>query len=130
MGGTTTNGWPYVTPDDHPFEFPAASQTLANKLDAQVPLVKLRTVTGPYTTDTNGFFTVPATTFGLTTLTGAMASIVWGATYNGTTPHIASARISGSAVQVLVLGMSAGSAATLNRILSTSVTAYIIAWGT
>jgi hypothetical protein len=34
MGGTTTHGWPYVTPDDHPFEYPAASQALANKLES------------------------------------------------------------------------------------------------
>ena len=33
MSGTTANGWPYVTPDDHPKEFPAASQALAQKLD-------------------------------------------------------------------------------------------------
>ena len=34
MSGVTTNGWPYVTPDDHPLEFPAHSQALANKLEA------------------------------------------------------------------------------------------------
>lgn len=32
MSGTTTDGWPYVTPDDHPKEYPAASQQLAEKL--------------------------------------------------------------------------------------------------
>jgi hypothetical protein len=32
MGGTTADGWPYVTPDDHPKEFPAHSQGLANGL--------------------------------------------------------------------------------------------------
>lgn len=35
MSGTTTHGWPYVTPDDHPKEYPAASQQLAEKLEAQ-----------------------------------------------------------------------------------------------
>jgi hypothetical protein len=34
MSGTTAGGWPYVTPDDHPVEFPAHSQALANKLEA------------------------------------------------------------------------------------------------
>lgn len=34
MGGTTTGGFPYVTPDDHPLQFPAHSQALANKLQA------------------------------------------------------------------------------------------------
>lgn len=34
MSGTTAHGWPYVTPDDHPVEFPAASQALANKLES------------------------------------------------------------------------------------------------
>lgn len=33
MSGTTANGWPYVTPDDHPKEFSAASQALAQKLE-------------------------------------------------------------------------------------------------
>jgi hypothetical protein len=33
MGGTTTGGIPYVTPDDHPKEYPAASQALAAKID-------------------------------------------------------------------------------------------------
>lgn len=33
MSGTTPKGWPYVTPDDHPKEYPSLSQTLAEKLD-------------------------------------------------------------------------------------------------
>jgi hypothetical protein len=36
MGGLTANSWPYVTPDDHPKEYPAASQALANKLESLV----------------------------------------------------------------------------------------------
>jgi hypothetical protein len=35
MGGTTISGWPYITPDDHPKEFPAHSQALANMLESQ-----------------------------------------------------------------------------------------------
>lgn len=31
--GLTPNGWPYVTPDDHPKEYPAVSQQLAEKLE-------------------------------------------------------------------------------------------------
>lgn len=31
---TTANGWPYVEPADHPLEYPAVSQQLANMLDA------------------------------------------------------------------------------------------------
>lgn len=34
MPGSTAHGWPYVTPDDHPVEFPAHSQALATKLEA------------------------------------------------------------------------------------------------
>lgn len=34
MTGTTASGWPYVEPDDHPKEWPAHSQALANKLEA------------------------------------------------------------------------------------------------
>lgn len=33
MPENTPGGWPYVLPADHPLEYPAASQTLANKLD-------------------------------------------------------------------------------------------------
>jgi hypothetical protein len=32
----TANGWPYVTPTDHPKDFPASSQALATKLEADV----------------------------------------------------------------------------------------------
>lgn len=39
MSGTTTSGWPYVTPDDHPVEYPAASQALANLLEARSRIV-------------------------------------------------------------------------------------------
>ena len=34
MPATTPGGWPYVLPADHPVEYPAASQNLANKLEA------------------------------------------------------------------------------------------------
>lgn len=34
MSGVTAGGWPYVTPEDHPLEFPALSQQLANKLES------------------------------------------------------------------------------------------------
>lgn len=33
---TTPNGYPYVAPADHPLEFPASSQQLANVLDTRV----------------------------------------------------------------------------------------------
>lgn len=32
---TTPNGWPYVLPADHPLEFPAISQQLANLLESR-----------------------------------------------------------------------------------------------
>ena len=32
MGGITTSGYPYVTPDDHPQVYPAASQQLAESI--------------------------------------------------------------------------------------------------
>lgn len=53
MSGTTAGGWPYVTPDDHPKEFPAHSQALAQKLDA-MPASKLRMGTGSYALGSNG----------------------------------------------------------------------------
>ena len=34
MPATTDGGWGYVLPDDHPVEFPAQSQALANSLEA------------------------------------------------------------------------------------------------
>jgi len=36
MGGTTTNGYPYVTPDDHPQVYPAASQQLAETIETKL----------------------------------------------------------------------------------------------
>jgi hypothetical protein len=36
MSGTTGQGWPFVTPDDHPKEYPTLSQALAEKLEADV----------------------------------------------------------------------------------------------
>jgi len=33
---TTASGWPFVQPADHPVEFPASSQTLANLLESRV----------------------------------------------------------------------------------------------
>lgn len=33
---TTPNGWPYVAPTDHPLEYPAVSQQLANLLNSRV----------------------------------------------------------------------------------------------
>ena len=32
--GLTPGGWPYATPDDHPLQYPAVSQQLAEKLEA------------------------------------------------------------------------------------------------
>jgi len=32
---TTADGWPYVVPADHPVEYPAVSQTLADLLEAR-----------------------------------------------------------------------------------------------
>lgn len=31
--GVTAHGWPYVQPDDHPLQYPAVSQSLAEKLE-------------------------------------------------------------------------------------------------
>ena len=36
MSGATAGGWPYVTPEDHPLEFPTLSQQLATKLQAEI----------------------------------------------------------------------------------------------
>jgi hypothetical protein len=52
MGGTTANGWPYVTPTDKPKEFPAASQALANKLQARLGAQAFQS--GGGATDVNG----------------------------------------------------------------------------
>ena len=35
MPGTTADGWPYILPADHPLEYPAQSQALANLLDSR-----------------------------------------------------------------------------------------------
>jgi hypothetical protein len=45
MAGTSAGGWPYVTPDDHPKDFPTHSQALANKLDGLPASVASGTVT-------------------------------------------------------------------------------------
>ena len=36
MSGATAGGWPYVTPDDHPLEYPAWSQQFAEIAEAKV----------------------------------------------------------------------------------------------
>ena len=38
MGGVSASGWPYVTPDDHPIDFPAHSLALSNLLESRVRL--------------------------------------------------------------------------------------------
>lgn len=46
---TTANGWPYVVPADHPLEYPALSQQLANLLESRLGTAarpELATVTG------------------------------------------------------------------------------------
>ena len=55
MTGTTPNGWPYVTPDDHPLEFPAHSQALAQKLEA---VVAIRSATVSLATNWAGSITL------------------------------------------------------------------------
>lgn len=50
MSGTTEHGWPYVTPEDHPLEFPTHSQALANKLDARFAGLPHAVATGTVTT--------------------------------------------------------------------------------
>ena len=39
MSGATAGGWPYVTPDDHPLEYPAFSQQFALFAEAQAAAV-------------------------------------------------------------------------------------------
>lgn len=46
MSGTTSGGWPYVTPDDHPKEYPSASQGLANKLESVLGGLKIYRLNG------------------------------------------------------------------------------------
>lgn len=53
--GVTPSGWPYVTPDDHPKEYPAHSQQLAEKLEATAVVCGESTVTG----DAFGVASVP-----------------------------------------------------------------------
>jgi hypothetical protein len=60
MTGATTNGWPYVTPTDNPKNYPATSQALANKLEADVKGLKAG-YSGPVTTDGSGFVTITHT---------------------------------------------------------------------
>lgn len=50
MSGTTAGGWPYVTPDDHPKEYPAASQQLAEKIDARLVALPAAVATGTVST--------------------------------------------------------------------------------
>jgi hypothetical protein len=96
MSGSTVHGFPYVTPDDHPKEFPASSQALANKLESAVKVVATGTSSGntglaaaagvavnitfPVGTFTAPPMVVPTTnsarlTCGLTSVTAAGASI-------------------------------------------------------
>lgn len=84
MSGTTTSGWPYVTPDDHPYQYPAASQALANKLEV---LDK--------TTTTN-----------LSTANNFSAQAVIQVTYNGSAAHLSGvvSRASGSSTIFLAAG--------------------------
>lgn len=48
MPANTPGGWPYVLPEDHPLEFPAHSQALANKLqtDATIVIAAMTPATG------------------------------------------------------------------------------------
>jgi hypothetical protein len=53
----TASGWPYVTPTDHPKDFPASSQALATKAEAVVGAgMKGGNASG--TTDGSGFVTL------------------------------------------------------------------------
>ena len=69
MGGTTTHGYPYVSPTDHPKEYPAASQALANAIDAANMSV------GGIT---QGTASVPSSTTGSTAFTVSGTPVVWG----------------------------------------------------
>ena len=72
MSGTTAGGWPYVTPDDHPKEYPAASQQLAEKIDARLVALPAAVATG--TVDTAGVaVTFPAGRFTATPVVTATA---------------------------------------------------------
>lgn len=83
-------------------------------------------------TDTNGFFALTAAAVGLTTVEGAIASAQWSATYDGTVMHFCQARITSNTIQVLVLGLTAGTGASVNRMLSKTGIGpfFIVAWGT
>lgn len=48
---TTPNGWPYVLPADHPLEFPALSQALADKLDHDLGAADVWTAWTPAVTN-------------------------------------------------------------------------------
>ena len=69
MGGTTAHGYPYVSPTDHPKEWPAASQALANVLEAQNMAV------GGVS---HGSASVPSSTTGSTAFTVVGTPLVWG----------------------------------------------------
>jgi len=88
MGGVTPHGVPYVTPDDHPAEFPAHSQALANALEnvtfvargtVTVPVISAGTSSSPFAiTFPAGIFTAAPSltlTSGNGRLVGAVQSI-------------------------------------------------------
>jgi hypothetical protein len=54
--GLTPFGWPYVQPDDHPLQYPAISQALAEKLDAAAIV---HAGEGAYAVDGSGSGVIP-----------------------------------------------------------------------
>lgn len=73
MSGTTTNGWPYVTPDDHPKEYPAASQALAQMIDSSEGLTdQIISAFGPGWSVPTGQLRVIGRAHGSATLVGIM----------------------------------------------------------
>lgn len=79
MSGTTTHGWPYVTPDDHPLQFPAASQVLAEKLEGAVPQILFASLSvaaaGMQIVFSKPFATPPAVTAAARTYSDQIATI-------------------------------------------------------
>jgi len=91
MPSNTANGWPYVTPDDHPKEYPSTSQALAQLLEAR-PAARVITSTVP--------------TFGAFGATNTLLAVV---VANGAIP-------AGRLVRVTITGYGAVASAAANAL--------------
>jgi hypothetical protein len=59
MADTTANGYPYAVPSDPLVQWPATSQSLAEKIDTQLETARVAAGQSQVTTDATGFAVVP-----------------------------------------------------------------------